>query len=376
MASKRVGIVTFHRAMNYGAVLQAYALQQYIQAQGCTCEIVDYRSEQIENTRKLFPLRTSSLKKFISGIANVPVRIMRKKAFSEFQKEHLKTGEAYTKQNIRQANLAYDGFFFGSDQIWNHKLSGSDLNYFGAFVSQTKKRFAYAASFGEVAVPEMLKSQYAEELAAFSDLSVREACGKERVEAMVGKAAQIVVDPVFLLGAKHWRNFVTKNKNNDKYILLYHLQGDNTKLMRYAQFVSKATGYKIVEFQAWANFRPSNIKPVFGGSPEDFLNMIHNAEYVITDSFHCTAFSVIFEKVFWTGMDSRKDPKETRSGNLLISLGLRDRILPTELETWDFASKPEFVCAKEKLKAQVAASAAYIDSALKKMGISNTAEVL
>lgn len=360
----RIGVFTFHRAWNYGAVLQAYALQNSICSRGHRCEIVDYRNTKKECSRTLLPKTDCSIKKRMGVIANYPIRWVRKRVFELFREQYLNTGEVFTEHNIQQADAIYDGFIFGSDQIWNYALNGNDLHYFGSFIRQNYKRNAYAASFGEVAIPELFRGKYMLELSKFNNLAVRENSGKIHVLELTGRDAQVVVDPVFLLSAEEWKTLAANKKLEYPYIFLYHLQGENTQLQKYAQHLSKATGYRIIEFQAWAKIRKPNVKPVFGGTPGDFINLIQNAEYVITDSFHCTAFSVIFEKKFWAGINPAKNVMDTRVGNLLSELGLEDRILSEEVQGWNYAAKMDYALASEKMKKQIKSSHRYIDTVL------------
>ena len=360
----KIGIVTFHRANNYGAVLQAYALQQTVLQMGRDCEIVDYRNPHIDADIRLFAGFRGSLKNRLGRIVNHPIRLARKKVFDTFLQEHLHLSQPYTAESIAQADACFDSFFFGSDQIWNHALTGSDENYLGAFVADGSKRNAYAASFGETEIPSALLGSYRRELSKFQNLAVRECSGQQRLRELTEKDAQLVADPVFLLSAQQWQGLIQEYKRPEKYIFMYHLQGKSTRIMEYAQHLSRATGLPIVEFQAWAKLRKRNVKPVYAGTPEEFLALIQNAAYVVTDSFHCTALSVIFEKAFWAGVVPNKDVNKTRIGNLLLELGLEDRLLPTEPADWKYRNELNYVAVREHLDRMIANSRCYISSVL------------
>ncbi|MBE6976537.1 MAG: polysaccharide pyruvyl transferase family protein [Ruminococcaceae bacterium] len=360
----KIGIVTFHRANNYGAVLQAYALQQAVAREGRHCEIVDYRNPNIEPDTRLFADFHGNLKKLAGRIANQPIRLARKKVFDTFLKERLTMSRSYTAETVAEADACFDSFIFGSDQIWNGALTGNDRNYLGAFVSENRKRNAYAASFGETQIPEEARESYQKELSAFQNLSVRESSGQQRLLELIGKDARLVTDPVFLLDKGQWQGLASARKTPEKYIFLYHLQGKSTKIMEYAQYLSRKTGLPIVEFQAWVKLRKGNVKPVFAGAPEDFLALIQNATYVVTDSFHATAFSVIFEKAFWSGISPNKEAKDTRVGNLLLELGLSDRLLPKDSADWRYTNKPDYTATRECLNRMMEDSRRYISSVL------------
>lgn len=360
----KIGVITYHRAVNYGAVLQAYALQQFIRQKGFDCQIIDYRCEQIEKEQNILKLSSNSIKRNISAIVNAPIKAARKRAFEHFRKKHFILGTQYTCSNISDSNERYSKFIFGSDQIWNNSLNGNDFTFLGDFVSDKTKKFSYAASFGKTEIPATLCERYKEELSRFNKIAVRETSGQSLVHKMTGISSEVVVDPVFLLKKEQWKRLVPGNTSKGKYIFLYHLQGNNTKLMKYAEYLSRQTGLKIIEFQAWAKIRKRNVNPRFGDSPEEFLDWICNAEYVVTDSFHCTAFSIIFEKNFWARIDPQKGEKESRVGNLLHNIGLQTRILPEKISEWEYTVAPDFSEARVNLENQINKSIKYIDSVL------------
>ena len=360
----KIGIMTFHRAWNYGAVLQVYALQQSIRSRGYDCEIVDYRNDYIENSYSLWPNAKASPKELVKETVNLPVRMKRKKVFNTFRNKYLNIGPVYTMQTIVQANAEYDGFVFGSDQVWNPDLTDADMNYLGAFVTQNHKRNAYAASFGEKQLSDEHAEAYRKELSRFNKVAVREKIGQKHFFELTHKTSQEVVDPVFLLSAEEWAKIGTKKEVPYPYIFVYQLQGNKTQTMRYAQHLAKQTGLRIVEFQAWAYIKKRNVKPVYAGDPCDFLNLIQNAECVITDSFHCTAFSVILEKKFWARVNPQKEVLQTRVGNLLWDLNLQERILPNDVTKWGFNSEIDFLQAKELLQDKIYQSQQYLDNVL------------
>ena len=360
----KIGIMTFHRAWNYGAVLQAYALQQAIQSRGHDCEIIDYRNECIENTYTLWPHMQLSPKGCFREIANVPVKMKRKAVFESFRNTFLKVSPMYTKENIEHANEEYDGFLLGSDQIWNHALTGADMNYLGAYISQDYKRNSYAASFGERDIAEEYIEEYRNELSKFNKIAVREKSAEKRILELTQKTALNVLDPVFLLDKKAWQEIDTKKKAPYPYIFVYQLQGDNTQTLRYAQYLAKQTGLKLIEFQAWPNLKRKKTKPIYAGHPKTFLSLMQNAEFVVTDSFHCTAFSIILEKQFWARINPIKEVFRTRVGNLLQELNLQERILPEELERWKYNEQINFSSAKERLEKEICKSQQYIDAVL------------
>ena len=363
----KIGIVTYHNANNYGAVLQAYALNNYIDKNIADCDIVDYRSDFFYKRYHYF-IECKSLRKIITSLLNFPIRAMIIKRFDRFRNESFKTGkEVYNDNSIKNADTEYDKFVFGSDQIWNYSLNNCDYNYLGDFVSDSSKLNAYAASFGFSNICDIddnIKETYSSYLNRFKHVAVREEQGTVLVNYLTGKRAEVVCDPVFLLNKDEWDDMAVGKTKRGRYIFLYHLQGRDTDLRRYAKYLSKKTGLPVIEFQAWVKPRPICFKPVFGGSPEDFLGWIKDAEYVITDSFHCTAFSIIFMKKFWSKIAINKDEKATRVGNLLYKLNLHERIIPEDLCKWDYDDIIDYKSVEDKKIEMISSSKEYLRNIL------------
>ncbi|MFR2058366.1 MAG: polysaccharide pyruvyl transferase family protein [Oscillospiraceae bacterium] len=148
--ANKVGILTFHRANNYGAVLQAYALQTYLETIGVNAEIVDYRSAYLEKAYRGHSLANKDIKKLLRDLSDWPIRYLKNKAFEKYRKQYLNLSKTYLENNVIESNNMYDYFLFGSDQIWNYNLSGKDSNYLGAFVSDKKKLNSYADEFWNI----------------------------------------------------------------------------------------------------------------------------------------------------------------------------------------------------------------------------------
>lgn len=361
---KKVGIVTFHRANNYGAVWQAYALQEYVAGKGMDCSIVDYRCAHLE--RQVMPTLSEIIKKkSIKSLLNFYPFRKRAIQFAAFRDSHLKMASTCDALTMGDATKDYDLLLFGSDQIWNPTLTKNDLGYFGHYIPFAEKLHTYAASFGKFVPEEAERAQYAAMLNRFQRVSLRENSGKEKFLTLTGRTdATSVADPVFLLDKKQWEGVCPRTRKRE-YILLYTLQGEATQLMKVALHLSKMTHLPIVEMQAWVKPKSPRVKPRFADSPQEFLGWIKDAEYVVTDSFHCTAFSVIFEKKVWSRVVETNDPKESRVGNLLFSLGLADRLLPADLSRWEYDRPVDYSIAEPLKRKIIVESKAYLDNVLR-----------
>lgn len=359
---KKIGIMTYHRANNYGAVLQAYALQKYLESQKFESWIVDYRSKYLEKEYRGFYF-SGGIKTAISALSNLPIKRLKERKFDSFRNKYLKTSEKYLDDAIMAADDNFDGFVFGSDQIWNYDLSGNDKYYLGAFIKDAEKLNSYAASFGTY---RSNSEEYAKLLNRFNNVSIREESGLEFFEKITGRVdAKMVVDPVFLLEKDEWEGLAYKQKKMG-YIFLYTLQGKATQMMKVAQQLSKNTGLPIIEMQAWFRPKPRNVKPRFWDDPIDFLSWIKNADFIVTDSFHCTAFSIIFQKNFWVKIAECKNQKHSRVGNLLYSLKLESQIVPNDMTTWDYNHTPDFNAAEIELHEAIHSSKEFLKGILDK----------
>ena len=322
----KVGTLTFHRAINLGAVLQAYALSEYIKKTGNECDIIDYRCEYIENHYK-------KSKFFANGIKGAVVHLLcdghdaeRKKKFSEFSDKYLPVSKkAYTENDLKTANQSYDKFITGSDQVWNYAVADFDKAYFLDFVTDSKKKLSYAASFGFDKIPEDKETDYYNLLNDFNHISVREASAVDIVKDLASKDATQVLDPVFLLSADDWNKLTEKDEPKEKYILIYAFCVTEN-ILKKAQELSNATGYKI--YGITFIIKPlKGLKQINAVGPLDFLNLIKNAEFVVTNSFHGTAFSIIYNKKFFVEYYKLDVCINARFDSILGITGLENRCI-------------------------------------------------
>lgn len=320
----RVGIMTFHRAHNFGAMLQAYGLQNALNKLGAECSIVDYKCEKIEKSYKTFLVERASLKSLLSAVYHFPNRYIRRNRFESFNNKYLKkSDQIYDRGNIQDSLDQYDCFITGSDQVWNEELTGNDKNYFLKF-AVGKKKISYAASLGRTRLTEKQKEEYSELLSDFSFISVREESAQEALADILNKDVELVVDPVFLLSKEEWKRFIAENKHGD-YIFMYELHENNTRKL--AQKIAEKTGLKIITI-------PNDLRggltaeKIYAPTVEEFLNLIYHAQYVVTDSFHVSAFAVIFNKEYYGLLKTNSNLRglNSRLETLTARLGIKGRL--------------------------------------------------
>lgn len=368
---KKIGIITFHRAVNYGAVLQAFATQEFLKANGFNAEIIDYRDKILENPYKFLKLPRGGIKTKIKKILNDIIYFKKNrtkgKNFQKFIESNLNLSKMYANiTELKEDYPKYDIYITGSDQVWNTNIVGnlSDA-YTLNFGNNDIKRISYAASIGLSQIDNKYENDYKEKLKRIDSLSVREENAKLILDKLLNREdIQVVLDPTLLLDRKFWINKLDKfDKENEKYIFVYAV-ADNDEYRKIANYLSKETGLKIIHFEKRNNFE-NILKNASTEGPFEFLNYIKNAEYVVTNSFHATVFSIIFNKKFFCV------PYKTTSSritNLLEKLGINDRIVYTleEFKNKKYDEEIDYNMVNIKLEQEKEKSINWFNNAINK----------
>lgn len=325
----KIGILTFHCAHNYGAVLQAYALQEKIKELGHEVEIIDYRPNYIEIPYKIFSFKRLItkypiilLKRIISEALTINKRILRHKSFSSFISNRLNLSEKVKKKKI-PGN--YDLYILGSDQIWNPMITkGFDNVFFGFFkTKQTANKITYAASMADTGYLYSHTEYIKKAFLNFNAISVREEILTKHFKKFTNKEIVNVLDPTLVVEKKIWDKIQSKPIFNHKYVLVYEVKAD-IKTLKVAQKIAKQINGEIIFLKAFLDLN-TNRNSKDTASPEEFLGWIKHANCVVTTSFHATAFSVVFEIPFYT--IKLDDALNNRSTAFLKSIGLEERII-------------------------------------------------
>ena len=301
-------IVTFHREYNYGAVLQAYALQEFIKKIGFSAGIYDY-------IPKPFYSKVSMKKKLLDFVGDFSKKAIaeREKKYNDFIENEMNLS---TEANSRV-------YVAGSDQVWN-PTGAFDSGYFLQFVQSPSKKISYAASMGEAKIPDDKKDRFEAYIKDFDAISVREENAKECINDMYDNDISVNVDPTLLHKSDFYANFEKKVEGlPEKYILVYlmHFPKNVNKLIKW---LKKETGYKVVLLDSQGAIKGlfDNLvvhnKAIHNAGPKEFLYLFHHTECVVTSSFHGTAFSLIFNKEFYAITSSPK----SRISNILAICGL------------------------------------------------------
>lgn len=327
----KVAIITFHRAINYGAVLQAYALQEAIRLKGYECTVLDYLCPTMEEYTASFNMfeKERKMRNYVVASIKAPFRLIRKKRFQAFCKKYLRLSKSV--KNLDEISLSYDCFITGSDQVWNDYLTGNDMRYFLDFVNLDEKKKSYAACFGYEVLPKKLEESYKKYLKKFDKISVRDETSKKIVHQLLGdeKEISIDVDPTLLWTEAFWQKFKQDN-HRGRYILVYSLNKE-IGLMKCAKELSEKYNMDIwyICNDIFEMKKYSYTKHIFSPKPEEFLSLIANAEYVITNSFHGTVFSLIFHRKFYCETQYG-GKKNKRIEDLLEEIGCTNHIMTSE----------------------------------------------
>ena len=341
----KTGILTlYYNNMNYGGLLQAFALPFVIQKHiGIPAEQIRYSQQNTDTD-----LCTSKSKKslsiyqlginFFSALTSNK-RSIRKESFLEFMNDIPHSRNIYSHETIQQCNSNYEIFICGGDQIWNGEMVGEHLDvYTLQFVNQGLKKIAYSPSVAISHMSKQVEDCLGKGLLGIDRISVREKRSLDILKRLSDKKIEVVVDPVLLLTKSEWLEQSRPTKINGKYILCY-LLGDSITQRKAVEIISKRLKLRIVTFPHILvnNVRKcdlffGDIKDYTSG-PRQFLDLINNAEFVITDSFHACVFSMIFETpfiVFERNKPSEKGNMNSRIYDFLEEYHLENQLVNVE----------------------------------------------
>lgn len=326
-----IGILTFHKAINYGAVLQAYALRTAIEELGKPCSVINYAGDKMLRESKVFyfPHHESLIDSLIY-LYRLPMRARTVNKFNQFLREYLKLSKEIIldTQKLKTVSTQYETFITGSDQVFNYNGTGDDYNYYLEFETEKSKKIAYAPSFGLKEIDDSHRERVRNNLSSFSALSVRETTGADIVETLIGIRPPEVCDPTFLLTKEQWEQLCIPPKYKKPYVLVYSF--GSRHLEEYAKKLADEIGGIVVNINRSLPtiITGRRLKNAYAPSPCEFLGLIKNAEIVVTNSFHGMALSVILQKEFYcfTNNYINSDATNCRFQTLSEKLGLSKRI--------------------------------------------------
>lgn len=342
--AKKVGIITMHRVINYGSALQAYATLKAISMLGYEAELIDYifpnKKRKIGLAGKM---KSLILKAFLSVF-----HPGKKKNFDSFYSEYYNCSKPFrTPEELKVADFSYDVLMTGSDQVWNPMHTGDDLSFLLSFSTDNTPKISYASSFSKSVLPEEYKKTYAECLKKYKFISVREASGVNIVRELIGKTPYCACDPTLLLSGEEWSALADKGKQlvKGQYVLLYILSyayNPYPDILNIIEYVRGKMNLPVVILDgSLMTNRIAGAKIIKNAGPLEFLRLVRDAAFVVTTSFHGTAFSLNFEKPFFSILND--DLKgDTRMLDLLKAVGAEDRALVYNAPVVDVSLNMDF----------------------------------
>ena len=349
---KKVGIVSCYFQHNYGSMLQALATQMALDKLGYENETIDISgfNGEIKKAKMLYfakasltsdillsklGMATNVLRRKLSKGSYMENTIIRNKKFDDFYKEHFRLSEKYTSKAdlSNKCKEKYSAVLVGSDQLWLPGNIAGDY-YTLNFVPKEVNTIAYATSFGQSALPSDSAKKATVFLKKIRHIGVREESGQKLVKELAERSVPVVCDPTLLFTGDEWMSIQKEEaKINEPYILCYFL-GNNPPHREFAKRLKEKTGCKIVALthldeyvksdEGYADYTPYDVDPA------DFLNLIRNAQFVCTDSFHCSLFSMLYKREFFTFKRYARKTKSSTNSRLdtLFNLaGVKGRVL-------------------------------------------------
>ena len=336
---KSIGIITYHHYYNYGTVLQAYALQKVVEKMvDCNAEIIDYRSHE-EKKFSFWKILKIRCRRFFIYFKEWK-RVYRLKKYSDFLKTKRNKFELFFKKDLRVGNTQfnsyadllkdipiYDIYITGSDQTWSPKI-GLNPAMFLKFAPLSAKKIAYAPSLGVSSLKKEEIDTISNYLDLYKYISCREKVGCELLHSCTNKDVHLVLDPTLLLTNEDWNRIANPVYIKKPFILCYFI-GHRFYYREFARKLSRIMNIPLYYIPvSWVDLEKNN-NFIPDAGPKEFLGLIRDASFILTDSYHGTVFSINYHKDFYSffkapGGISAID--NSRISDILIRLGLMDRL--------------------------------------------------
>ena len=354
--NEKIGILTFHKSINYGSVLQSWALSRVI-SKRFVVEIIDYEPQNYEFLYANYrPWKSWNNIKY--NLKRMPLSSAlnnQQQLFKKFRDKQLPLSrKKYNYNNGCDIKEEYKGIVVGSDQVWNIRAKDCDPIFFLPF-NYSGKKVSYACSINDTDYTEKnLPSNLASKICDFDFISIREESGKNKLEQFIAKQKKVytLLDPTLLCNSSEYDSLLNDRIVDGKYIFLYNVWTSEAGIQA-AKFLSKKLNMPVYTIMTASNVKEINLLKKSGilvdtvrTSPSDFLNFFKYASYIVTESFHGTAFSLIFEKPFVCVSNRTNDE---RLNNILTLVGLKDRYMKLgELQTFDLKQEIDYEIVTEK----------------------------
>ena len=355
---KSVGLITIHSIYNFGSMLQAYATQVIVSRLGYKVSIINYKYPNEYHDKEYKKSSPYAAANKINWLTKLKIALYARtfmkydrrnkiKLFNDVRHQLLKETQEYPSiESIHETPPKFDIYLTGSDQVWNPRYMYKDLTYLLDFVHDVPK-VAYSASFGTTSLNKEFQDIYRPLLQEYNSISLREQSGVQIVKEICNKEAECTCDPTLLLNEEEWYEiFNDKPLVNGDYILCYILTytaNPYPYASRLIKHIQKHLHKKVVildeNCKYWLDFRYKSYRSY---GPREIINLFQHASFIISSSFHGTAFSVNFKKNFYSLFPNGVNDERQKS--LLRIIGAEDRLIkindplpdPSTFEIYDW----------------------------------------
>ena len=364
----KIKTITCHEVYNHGASLQEYALLKYLDSLNHQAQTIHYKPDYLSQHFKLWRISNpryakNILIKMAYLVAKLPERIKmlkRKKNFDAFSEQYIKATKKLYKTNEELKNDLpdADAYICGSDQIWNSFFqNGKDPSFYLDFVPANKLKLSYAASFAIDKLEEDIKGFVKEKVSALDHIAVREPSGVDILKGLGIERAIQVLDPVFLLDATDWKKISAKSIE-DNYIFVYDCDNDPL-IHQFVKHMQSKLNCRIVTVNNNIKYADANYSLE---GPDVFLSLINNAKFIVSNSFHAVAFSIIFQKQFT--VFNRFEKINTRMRDVVNLLSIPKALVLDEEQVLNFEYEINYTKMQPQLTSLINKSKDYLKTAL------------
>lgn len=350
--TKKISLITLQYINNYGSVLQTYASQEYLSKHGYFVEVVNYtrencRFDNLKKSMKAYYSKKGSIfaLPFVSQLLTMRWERLykkRNKVFDEFRKNSISLSDEYNSiEDLTQNPPIADCYCVGSDQVWNYLYNDGVLpEYFLSYAPSGKKKFALASSLGIEKIEDSDSGNLIKEyLDGFDLITVREKSAEQALDYLGCDNVYQILDPTLLLSKEDWTSkFDLCNSSNDPYVLVYQLNPCK-EMDEFAQAVAAKKNCRLIVISNNIRLSIPGAEIIDNPTVEQFLSLILHSECMITDSFHGTAFSLNFNKDFFSWMPQKYS---TRLSSILELTGLSERAFSKNDARWELVEKIDY----------------------------------
>lgn len=372
---KKVGIITFHASHNCGSMLQAYALQCFLQKNGYNPEMIDFSSEGQKALYSLYNKNKSikfAVRNLVFHLHSKRLKNTRER-YEAFKRQYFNLSDFSTSDmdEICVDELDYNAVIAGADQVWNTTISDYDDAYFLNWVKNAK-RIAYAPSFGAKNPLNYAKdvNKIKQYLLDFNSLSIREKNGQRWINELIGENVPVVLDPTLIIDKEDYEKITSKELNLPEKYIFYYSPSYSLNINKLVKKISKKYKLPVIAFNGKAYYLRGmefcGFKLPDFEDPTSYLQLMKNATMIITTSFHGSIFSTLYHKKFWVVKNGGMLGDDDRVRTLLSQLNINERLISTEFDdNFDYMQDLDYEEFDALLKERRAFSENYLLEALK-----------